>query len=267
MTAEYSSQRSSSPFARRGLAGLIVLLSLGCLALFGCRGASEEQPKALPLPPAALLLPEVTETPEEIRAQMKAQGVSRGTPEYEELKLKLMVANDKIFQREGVEGYRPVPVERTVSASGVIDPETGKIAWLAWTCYNPDCAGRGKGGGPLIFGKVWENARIDSTNQIVYDLVEAKGPEDGAKPPIVCPSCGKVEFLSSYCSPQTELRRRQLDQELNDVRAARDQARAAGTPVPGNLRNPSEIQQELQELPKLFLVPKEEPAQSSRQVP
>lgn len=255
MTVEYSSLRCSIPFARRGLAGLIVLLSLVCLPFVGCKRASEEQSKA---PPAAAgpQLPEVTETPEEIRAQMKAQGVSRGTPEYDEWKLKLMVANDKIFQREGVEGYRPVPVERTSKASAVIDPETGKIAWLAWTCYNPDCAGRGKGGGPLIFGKIWENARVDSTGEVVYDRVEIR-KEDANKPPIVCPSCGKVEFLSSYCSPQTELRRRQLDQELNDVRAARDQASAAGTPEPGNLRTPSEIQQEQQELPKLFLVPKQ----------
>jgi len=261
MTAEYLRYRYGIQFTSRKRTGMIVFLSLVCALFVGCKRASEEPSKA---PPAAagLPLPEVNETPDEIRAQMRALKVNvRGTPEFDDWKLKLMVANDKIFQREGVEGYRTVPVENTSKTSATVDPETGKIAWRAWTCYNPDCAGRGKGGGPLIFGKIWENARVDSTGQVVYDRVEIRN-EDANKPPIVCPSCGKVEFLSSYCSPQIELRRRQLEQELRDVRAARDQARAAKKPKPDNLRSPAEILQEIAELPKLFLIPDDELAKS-----
>lgn len=262
MSAKQSRQRRSTKPTSRRLAWAVVLLSGGIFPLSGCGGTStenqEEVHSAGPQPP------EVNESPDEIRAQMRAlQVYGRGTPEFDEWKLKLMVANDKIFQREGVEGYRTVPVENTSKASATIDPETGKIAWRAWTCYNPDCSGRGKGGGPLIFGKIWENAHIDSTDQVVYDRVEITN-EDASKPPIVCPSCGKVEFLASYCSPQIELRRRQLEQELRDVRTARDQARAAKRPYPKDLRSPAEIRQEIAELPKLFLVPEDELAKSER---
>lgn len=258
MTVRDSSERDCIPRAGRQRAGMIVLPLLGCLALFGCGRANKEQPKELPSPSAAVQLPEVTETPDEIRAQMKklTSDQQRGTPEFEDLRLKLMVANDKIIQREGVEGYRTCPVERTTSMRASVDPQTGEIAWRGMTCYNPDCPGRGKGGGPLMFVDKSPHVHIDANNQVVFDYVEIKPLVDD-KPPVVCPSCGRVEFLEFYCSAETEVRRRQLYQELNDVRAARGKAHAAGAPEPSGLRTVTEIIREIEELPKLFLVPKE----------
>lgn len=248
----------------RPVAVVLVLLTLSSLPLAaGCsRTENKIQEKQ---PPLAAALPVVRETPDEIRAEMMHH--ERLSEEFKRLQLELKVSNHKILEREGVEGYRQVPVQKTGEISAYVDPQSGKIAWRAWTCNNPECKGRGKGGGPLLFVKKWDNARIGEQGAVVYDLVqedshtetltEKDEKERRPKPPIVCPSCGRVEFLAPYDSPQAELRLRQLNDELREVRAARDRARASDQPYDSNLRTPTEIRQELQELPKLFLVPDE----------
>jgi hypothetical protein len=254
MCANRSRQRCRTKNPGRPVAVALLLLALGGLPVAGCSCTDTEIQEKLPS--LATELPEVHETPDEIRTEMILH--ERLSAEFKQLQLKLMVANHKIVEREGVEGHRQVPVPKTSEINAYVDPQSGNIAWRAWTCYNPECSGRGKGGGPLIFVKKWNNARIGEERKVVYDLIqltEDEEKEQRSKPPIICPSCGRVVFLAPYDSPAAELRRRQLNDELREVRAARDRARASDEPYPPSLRTHSEIRQEIQELPKLFLVP------------
>jgi hypothetical protein len=175
-------------------------------------------------------------------------------PQFEKLRSEVLPKLEELRKREGVEGFREVPVERTSSKMASVDLRSGKIVWRAMTCWNPDCIGQGKGGGPLLFVRKWDGAQIGPDGKIHWRILSGEAlPE-----PTTCPRCGGRDFVRPYDSPEVEQRRQQLEEELKSARQARDEAEDAGLRAPAELRTPTEIMQELDELPKEFLLPQEE---------
>lgn len=243
--------RKFQEFEKIRRVGGAMLLAISCSLLHsGCwsRGPGEVDVSA-DSQRSTIPIPVVLENPDEIRVEMQKH--DPGSQQFEDARLKLLIKLDEIRQREGVEGFQQSPIEQTRSQMAFVDPQTQQISWRAMTCYNPLCPGRGKGDGPLLFVKRWDNASIGPDGNVVWRLLDS-GAE---QPPISCPACGDSSFVQPYDQPEVELRRRQLTQELADVRRKRAETRQAGLPMPVDLRPPRDIMIELDELPKLFLVP------------
>jgi hypothetical protein len=235
----------------------LALASLGCLLLFGCSRGDVDTPQRH-VPEENSNLPVVAESLEDIRAQMAGlirveneRYVIASPEEFESWRLKALIKLDEVRRREGVDGFTQAPVEKTGSQHGVVDAESRKIAWRASTCWNPTCLGKGKGGGPLVFVRSWENAWIDTDGRLKWKTIT----EPESTPPTACPVCGRLEFVQPYDLPDVEIRRRQLGDELSNARRIRAEREAAGQLVPAGVRTPTEIMKETAQLPKLFLVP------------
>ena len=233
--------RVCSPFASLLLTGILGLLG-------GCRGGEETSAKDGWLPDVPL--PEVAESQEDVQAQLRE--VERGSNQFHELMFKKRILEDLIRRQVGVEGHQQVEMAATNKGTACVDPQTGRIAFRALTCLNPDCPGRGKGGGPHLFVYETEEASIGPAGEVVWSTKPL--PPEAEFPGIACPACGQVIFVRYYEPPEVILRRQALEKELREVREARQEARQANQPVPANLRTPNEIMVEMAELPKLFLI-------------
>jgi hypothetical protein len=212
-------------------------------------------------PPAGASQPSIPAVPEsldDIRAQMRrlikvedGKHLVTAREEFDKWRLKALIKLDAIRRREGIAGFEQEPVQKTPSQQAVVDPTTNQIAWRAFTCWNPECLGKGKGGGPVAFAMKWEHASIGPGGKVVWRTLSEKE----LPPAITCPVCGLADFIQYYDEPEAELRREQLTAELARSRQIRAEAETAGRLVPAGVRTPTEIMRELNELPKLFLLP------------
>lgn len=231
-----------------------LLVAIGMLvSLAGCSRPATVERAPGPVVSPQVELPKVTESVEQIKAELKKH--EPFSPPFEAERLKLLVLWDEIRKREGVEGFQTPPLQPSKDQGGCIDPATGQIAWRAMTCYNPDCPGRGKGGGPLLFVRPNKTMSIGPEGKIVIS-----GEQDIAEPDkCVCPACGSGGFVAAYDPPESFVRNRQLDDEMRTIARAYHEAEASGQPIGVAGRTPAEVMTEKAELPKLYLAP--EPGQ------
>ncbi|MCE9551768.1 MAG: hypothetical protein K8T91_00090 [Planctomycetes bacterium] len=234
--------------------GLILLAAVYFLVCPGCWRSETSTPN----PPISRDTPVVEESLDDIRSQIaRVVHVENNKhhitspEEFDAWRLKALIKLDQIRRLEGVEGFQQTPVEKTGSQQGVVDATSKKIAWRASTCWNPTCLGKGKGGGPLVFVKQFENASIGPDGNVKWRTLK----DDELPSALACPVCGLVEFVRPYDEPEVEIRRKKLTEELSESRRIRAEAEAAGQLVPAGVRTPTEIMKESTQLPKLFLVP------------
>ncbi|MCE9557003.1 MAG: hypothetical protein K8T91_26960 [Planctomycetes bacterium] len=237
--------------------GALLLILMSCAPNVGC-GRSDARSGDRPQIPVQPTAPVVQESLDDIRAHMAKLVLVEenrhriaSQQEFDAWRLKALLKLDEIRQREGVTGFKQTSVEKTGSQNGVVDPASHQIAWRAFTCWNPACLGKGKGGGPVVFAKQWENAEIGADGKLAWRTLK----EDEQTSAITCPTCGLPDFVQYYDVPEVEIRRQKLAQELVKSREIRAAAEAAGQLVPAGVRTPTEIMKEQTELPKLFLVP------------
>jgi len=247
----------TGPFARFRLEGILLGIAA---ALSGC-GKSDATATSTPIGHDSLSsVPVVAESLDEIRDRMQQlvlhdQEKDRfiispeRQNEFDQWKLKALIKLDEVRRREGVAGFEQKPVDKTSSQSGAVDPASNRIAWRAFTCWNPACLGAGKGGGPLMFVVERDNAEIQD-GKLKYRTLR----DDEKSAPAVCPKCGRMDLVCPYDEPAVELRRRELQTELTNARDVRARCEAEGKLVPATVRPPTEIMKESDQLPKLFLL-------------
>jgi len=224
-----------------------------CL-LIPCRHASqaaENRDRAAVAENVADPLPDVDESLEDIRSHLTKW--ERGTPQYEAWRIKALIKLDPIRQQEGVEGLSQVVVDQEASDIAVVHGDPGRIAWRALTCWNPACLGKGKAGGPVLFVHPLKHASLGTDGKLRWRTLDEK--ELSAMSPVVCPVCAMPGHVRPYDTPQVELRRQQLTEEMEAARKVRAQAAEDKKLVPAGGRTPSEIMRDLSQLPKLYLVP------------
>lgn len=234
-----------------------VLLGMVCLiAATGCPRSETPTPSTDNLTEkVSLQLPDVPEkyTPQQIKAAM--ENLEPFSQPFEQERLKLLVVWERIRLREGVEGFSPPPLQPSKDQTAYADPQTGQIAWRALTCFNPKCPGTGKGGGPLLFVRPYKNTFLGPDGK----LVMGPGDDSDLEKPCVCPACGLTDFIRTYDPPESELRSRQLAQEMQSIYQVLHEAEKSGQVAQFPGRTPTEVITNKSELPKLFLVP--DPAQ------
>jgi len=196
-------------------------------------------------------LPEVTASPEQIRAEMVK--IEPFSSDFEKKKLELLVAWEKLRKANGIEGFRESGSESGLSQSAYVDSATGRLAWLAHTCFNPVCPGIGKGGGPYLFVIELPNLKLGADGKLSIGTPDMSDPR-----PYVCPACGKSQFIRPYELPETILRQKELAKELDKAYLAYRNA-SGSSQLPTKVRSPLEIMTDVSKLPKLFIVP--EPGQ------
>jgi hypothetical protein len=168
-------------------------------------------------------LPVVTQSPDEIRTEMREH--KPFSPQFEDARIKLLVALEKIRKREGVEGFQVSEAPQSRSPSAHVDPQTGRVAWRALCCFSPDSVGKGKGGGPLLFVQTFSHVNIGPDGKLVLSQPIAS---ELKSPP--CPGCGQLGFIRAYDPPETEIRRRQLNHRTAPAKCGgRDGGRAPGS--------------------------------------
>jgi len=226
---------------------LVLLASCCMMQLTGCSRPEAKTAVATVVP--TITMPHVTETPDQIKAEMKKHEAF--SPKFEEQRLKLLVLWEEIRKREGVEGFVTPPLTPSNDLAGCIDPATGQIAWRAMTCYNPECMGRGKGGGPLLFVRPNKAMVLGADGKIFITK-----DEDIAEPDkCLCPACGSGGFIAAYDPPESFIRNRQLDEEMRKIAAVYHEAERTGKPVELVGRTPHEVMTNKAELPKLYMSP------------
>jgi hypothetical protein len=84
-----------------------------------------------------------------------------------------------------------------------IDPQTGKLAWRAWQCNNPDCPGRKSNGDPLLFSKSDSLLFAKDGNVAVRHGNTAEDlPSQKSYGKIMCPACLQIRNLAAESSQQ-----------------------------------------------------------------
>lgn len=192
-------------------------------------------------------------SPEELRTEMATQEAF--SPEFETNRVELLESLDEIRIRDGVEGYKVVPTEEAKEAhkgspTAFVDPNTGKVAWRALGCFNPRCPGR-PNGGIVIVARPVSNIGVGQGGAL---HMGPANPEDLNKP-FPCPVCGSESYWQAYDPPETIRRRQELQRELNATYAAYNAASKRKQPMPRDVRPPNKILEEIDNLPKIFLVP------------
>jgi hypothetical protein len=194
---------------------------------------------------------EAKRSPEELRAEMATQ--EPFSTEFETNRTQLVAAvNDATIS--GIQGYVPVtsdqaPPAQVGSQTAFVDPSTGKVAWRALACFNPQCAGNGKGG-LVMLAKPYSNLRAGSSGELI---VAPPNMEEYRVQP-TCPVCGKSEYIRPYETPEATKRRHELEAELRASYAA--YAKAAKSKIrPEGVRSPETIMNDLASLKNIFLVP------------
>ena len=219
----------------------------------GCRGKTQEpgvpagadSSKTIPV-----VLPVVTQTPDAIRASMR--GLDPFSKEFEDEQFKLVIKLDELRKQHGVEGFEPVELLHPTGTVAIVDPKTGKLAWQAMICLNPDCPARGPGGGPLLFVSPVAGVSIGPNGEVV----DQSGQPDLSKSPN-CPICNRWEYCRVYEVPESTARYRALMQELIETREGAKAQRHAD-PQAQNSNKAVEIQKEMGSLPRLYLVPQDD---------
>jgi hypothetical protein len=133
--------------------------------------------------------------------------------------------------------------KREVIASGdqgdvIVDKDSGKLAFRAWTCTNPDCPGKKPAGQrPLLF--IWHDPLyfVDESGSVNYDAVPNRAEmivKRGGHLEPTCPECLKIrdgaretpaveqqyrDWCQQYVLPTAASRSEELRQE---VRARRE---------------------------------------------
>lgn len=157
--------------------------------------------------------------------------------------------------------YPLIPHTRGGAFAGnhFVDPSSGKLAWKAMVCTAADCPGR-KPGMPLQqFGMRRAN---------LYPLPDGTTPNlmsDGSGPQ-ACPFCGRSQTIKEYLTPEDESRRAHLGEELQQAYNSRMPGHQAGEAH----RSPQEIMEEINSLPRHFLLDKDMdygPLEAAAQVP
>ncbi|MCE9553180.1 MAG: hypothetical protein K8T91_07350 [Planctomycetes bacterium] len=172
--------------------------------------------------------------------------------EIEDEQFKLVIKLDELRKTHGVEGFEPVEILHPPGTVAIVDPKTGKLAWQAMICLNPDCPARGPGGGPLLFVSPVAGVSIGPNGEVV----DQSGQPDFSKSPN-CPICKRWEYCRVYEVPESTARYRELMQELIKSREAAMVQRRANPQA--QIPNKSvELQKEMGSLPKLYLVPRED---------
>lgn len=234
-----------------------LMTALVCLLLAGCprtRNSQEGQDtvaKPAETPAATFVLPAVSESPEQIRSQM-ATIAEPFSPQFEENRLKLTVVLDQIRKQQGVEGFqdRQSEPEFSNSPSAFVDTKSGRVGWRALTCWNPQCTGQGRGGGPLLFTREFSYVTAGPDGKL------AIGNADMAEmmKPVYCPACRSDKYIRPYELPESMVKERELKVQLDRSYAAYASAAKQGRPMPTDVRSPEEIIKDLNSLPKLYLV-------------
>jgi hypothetical protein len=143
-----------------------------------------------------------------------------------------------------------------------VDPGSGKLAWKAMVCTAADCPGR-KPGEPQPFA---------IRHAYLYPLSNGDTPNlfDDGKGPQACPYCGRAETITEYLAPEDESRKLRLTEELNQAYKLRAAARAAGKPGAEGVRTPQEVMDEINALPRRYLLDKDmdyAPLEAAAQAP
>lgn len=134
-----------------------------------------------------------------------------------------------------------------------VDPRSGAIAWLALTCMNPTCQGKGFGGEPYLFADVTSGATVGADGEVAAPPPASVEYE---VPLHACPVCGASgEAIAPYDPPDIRVRLMELQTELENARALRSAAEQAGRPSAAPLRPPTEIMKDISNLPRVYLVP------------
>jgi hypothetical protein len=202
----------------------------------------------------------VDQSLDEIKTQLSQ--FEPGTPDHEEWRLKALIKLEEIRQHEGAEGLKEVLVAKPQSATATVDASSKAIAWRALTCWNPDCLGKGKGGGPVLFVQPLKHVQVGTDGKLHWRTLEEK--ELTATPPAICPVCNQSRQVRTYDLLQVELKRKKLTDELEAVRHLRAKAAADKKLVPAGSRTPSEIMRDLAGLPKLFFIPEAQQEQGEK---
>jgi len=132
----------------------------------------------------------------------------------------------------------------------IVDKQSGELAFLAYTCANPDCPGEPNNGRPYLF--IWRDRRwyVKSDGTLGAKEVETAEAwekllkEDGSQPEPTCPACLELRKLDSespevkqkyrgwvqrYVLPKTKKQLEKLNQEdkrrLEDLERRRNRKR------------------------------------------
>lgn len=123
-------------------------------------------------------------------------------------------------------------------------PTSGQPEMRALSCRMSDCPGKGEDGQPYLFYRVSPGRESHSR----WPVATRRGGT------LVCPACGRNDGIHHYDPPQAVERRKLLEKELRDSRAARRAAKQAGESMPTDHRTPAVIMQDLSNLPKVYLL-------------
>lgn len=124
------------------------------------------------------------------------------------------------------------------------DPASGAIAWQAMTCSNPSCTGQGpRPGEPFLFAIVVPDVSVGRDGDI-----QMPSSAEHEVPRSSCPVCGSDQWVVPYESPHVQVRRMELESELD---ASRDAIAANQAPS----RTPAQIMNDLSKLSRTYLIP------------
>lgn len=134
--------------------------------------------------------------------------------------------------------YRAV-VLKGFRGNAIREPESGRYAWPAMMCRNPDCSGQRHASGVFLFV-----VRLDRKTGV--EITES-GRVVGYDSRPTCPSCGSQD-VSRYRLPGMDAKVAELRDELRASYTALDAGSGDGH------RTPAAIMQDLTNLPQLYLI-------------
>lgn len=152
------------------------------LAIAGCSSKPEEVENVPPSPPRPASAEEVRQTREEI--------------------FQKRLAVDMLYLTEG--GIEVVAPGNSQGA--IVDTATGKLAWAAWQCDNPQCPGRKSDNQPLLFPSInpWLYAKEDGTIGLRQMKTEAEIRQTEEFGEQKCPVCLKIRNRDSETAQQRQ---------------------------------------------------------------
>ncbi|MCE9555474.1 MAG: hypothetical protein K8T91_19170 [Planctomycetes bacterium] len=163
---------------------------------------------------------------------------SRGDNQYQ-----VHLLNDNEVAASSVGGSTPF-----------VPPGTRQICFAALACTNPECARQGKNGRPYLFASVDQGLRVGENGKLDWASVDQVDMKMARIEICPCPLCHSPAHVSLYVLPEVKRRTRQLRAEMENSRQAYRVALQAGRPFPQvKYRTPVAIQDEINQLPRLFL--------------
>lgn len=131
-----------------------------------------------------------------------------------------------------------------------VDPGSGKLAWRAMVCTAPDCPSRKSGKPPERFAMRYANLYPLPNGEIPNLIADGAGPQ-------ACPFCGRSQTITEYLAPEDESRKKRLLDEMQQAYTLRAAARAKGSTKAENVRTPQEIMDEINAIPRHYLLDKD----------